>query len=110
MRKISVMESPTRAALAAGAEGSDFFQTELEAFVETSKRQRPRAWAQVEQLKRACQSESPASLAVAERSTRLLEERGARGHSSAAPAERSVVKNASKTTRCSGATDRSSVA
>ena len=74
MRKISAMESPTRAAMAVSAESSEFFQTELEAFVETSKRQRPRAWARVEQLKRACQSESPANLAGAERPARLLVE------------------------------------
>ncbi len=71
------MESPTLAAMAVSAESSEFFQTELEAFVETSKRQRPKAWARVEQLKRACQSESPATLAGAERSARVLEERTA---------------------------------
>ena len=77
MRKISAMESPTLAAMAVSAESSEFFQAELQAFVETSKRQRPRAWARVEQLQRACQSESPATLASAEPSARVLEERTA---------------------------------
>ena len=71
------MESPTLAAMAATAKSSEFFRTELKAFVETSKRQRPKAWARVEQLKRACQTESPANLAGAERSARVLEERTA---------------------------------
>ena len=75
--KISVMASPTLPAMAVSAEVSEFYQTELEAFVETSKRQRPKAWARVEQLQRACQSESPAPLAGAEQSARVLAERTA---------------------------------
>ncbi len=71
------MENPTLAAVAVGAKTSKFFQTELAAFVETSKRQRPKAWARVEQLKRVCQTESPANIAGAERAVRVLEERTA---------------------------------
>ncbi len=72
MPKIPLMESPTLAAIAVSAKSSEFFRTELEAFVETSKRQRPKAWARVEQLKRTCQTESPATRAGAERSAQTL--------------------------------------
>jgi hypothetical protein len=38
---------------------SEFARAELEAFVDSSKQQRPYAWSRVEQLQQACRRESP---------------------------------------------------
>ena len=55
------MESTTLASQSVSADVSEFFRAELEAFVATSKRQRPFAWSRVEALQRACRRESPAT-------------------------------------------------
>ncbi len=56
------MDSPSLAAFAEPADASEIFRDELAAFVATNKRERPRAWQRVEQLRRACQNEAPATV------------------------------------------------
>lgn len=68
------MESPTQASVRVPTDNSEFFRAELEAFVETCKRQRPAAWARVEQLQQACRRESRATAAGLQRSKRDLGE------------------------------------
>ena len=53
------MESPTLARQSVGADMSEFAQAELEAFVAHCKRERPAAWARVEQLQRLCRAATP---------------------------------------------------
>jgi hypothetical protein len=67
------MESATLASQSLSADVFEFFRAELEAFVATSKRQRPFAWSRVEALQRACRRESPATAVTAgrERSGRV---------------------------------------
>ena len=74
VRKIHRMESPTLALQSVSADLSEFGRVELEAFVATSKRQRPCAWARVEQLQEACRRESLATAADLHRAERVLEE------------------------------------
>jgi hypothetical protein len=71
------MESLTLAARSVSADVSEFFCAELEAFVATSKRQRPIAWARVEELQQVCRRESPATAAGLGRLERLLAEQRA---------------------------------
>ena len=59
------MESATLASQSLSSDVSEFFRAELEAFVATSKRQRPFAWSRVEALQRACRRESPATAVTA---------------------------------------------
>ena len=72
--KIHRMERPTLALQSVSADLSEFGRVELEAFVATSKRQRPSAWARVEQLKEACRRESPETVAGLHRAERVLVE------------------------------------
>ena len=72
--KIHRMESPPLARQSASADLSEFGRVELGAFVATSKRQCPSAWARVEQLKEACRRESPATAAGLTRSEKVLTE------------------------------------
>jgi len=53
------MESPTLARQPVSADVSEFARTELEAFVAHRKRERPAAWARVEQLQRVCRAAAP---------------------------------------------------
>jgi hypothetical protein len=72
------MERLTLAAPSVSADVSEFFCAELEAFVATSNRERPGAWARVEALQQACRREAPATAAALGRSERVLaEETGA---------------------------------
>jgi hypothetical protein len=68
------MESSTLARQSVSADLSEFARLELEAFVATSKRQRPLAWSRVEQLQQACRRESRATAAGLQRSKRDLGE------------------------------------
>ena len=68
------MERPTLALQSVSADLSEFGRVELEAFVATSKRQRPSAWARVEQLQEACRRESPATVAGRHRAEQVLAE------------------------------------
>ncbi len=72
MQYPTAMESATLASQSVSADVSEFFRAELEAFVATSKRQRPFAWSRVEALQRACRRESPATATGRERPERLL--------------------------------------
>jgi hypothetical protein len=69
------MEGPLLAAESVSADVSEFFQAELDAFVEWNRRARPTAWAQVERLQHACRTESPANAAGLAWSVRVLDER-----------------------------------
>jgi hypothetical protein len=71
------MESPTLARQSVSADVSEFARAELDAFVATSKRQRPSAWLRVEQMQEACRRECPATAAGLGRSERLLAEQTA---------------------------------
>jgi len=53
------MESPTLARQSVSADLSEFARAELEAFVAQCKRERPAAWARVEQLQRVCRAATP---------------------------------------------------
>ena len=53
------MESPTLARQSVSADVSEFARAELEAFVARCKRERPAAWARVEQLQRVCRAAAP---------------------------------------------------
>ena len=53
------MESPTLARQSVSADLSEFARAELEAFVAQCKRDRPAAWARVEQLQRVCREATP---------------------------------------------------
>jgi hypothetical protein len=53
------MESPSLARHSVSADVSEFARAELEAFVACCRRERPAAWARVEQLQRVCRVESP---------------------------------------------------
>ena len=53
------MESPTLARQSVSADLSEFARAELEAFVAQCKRERPAAWARVEQLQRVCRAVTP---------------------------------------------------
>ena len=53
------MESPTLARQSVSADVSEFARAELEAFVAQCKRERPAAWARVEQLQRVCRATTP---------------------------------------------------
>jgi hypothetical protein len=66
------MESPTLARQSVSADVSEFFRAELDAFVGMNRRERPTAWARVEQLQQVCRCESPATPADMTRSERLL--------------------------------------
>ena len=71
--KISVMQSTALAKQSVTAETSEFFRAELAAFVTMKRRLRPRAWARVEELKRACWRESPVTEEASPRSERVLD-------------------------------------
>ena len=53
------MESPTLARQSVSADVSEFARAELEAFVAQCKRERPAAWARVEQLQLVCRAALP---------------------------------------------------
>jgi hypothetical protein len=53
------MDSPTLARQSVSADVSEFARAELEAFVDHCKRERPAAWARVEQLQRVCRAAAP---------------------------------------------------
>lgn len=71
------MESSTLARQLVSADVSEFARVELGAFVATSKRERPSAWARVEQLQEACRREAPATVAGRGQSQRVLAQEGA---------------------------------
>jgi hypothetical protein len=54
-----VVESPTLARQSVSADVSEFARVELEAFVAQCKRERPAAWARVEQLQFVCRAATP---------------------------------------------------
>ena len=66
------VQSPTFAEPSASANVSEFARAELEAFVALNRRQRPAAWARIEQLQQLCRRESPSTTLGRERSTRLM--------------------------------------
>jgi hypothetical protein len=68
------MESPTLVRQSVSADVSEFARAELDAFVATNRRQRPGAWARVEQLQQVCRRESPATPAGLSQSQRVLAE------------------------------------
>ena len=68
------MESPSLAEPSVSADVSEFARAELEAFVALNRRQRPAAWARIEQLHQLCRRESPSTALGHERSTRLMDE------------------------------------
>jgi len=68
------MESPTLALQSVPAEVSEFFRTELKAFVQQSRSRRPHAWACVERLQRVCLASSPATLVGLECSIQVVHE------------------------------------
>jgi len=53
------MESPTLARQSVSADVSEFARAELEALVAHCKRERPEAWARVEQLQGVCRAAAP---------------------------------------------------
>ena len=53
------MESPTLARQSVSTDVSEFARAELEAFVAQCKRERPAAWARVEELQRVCRAAMP---------------------------------------------------
>ena len=66
------MQSPSLAEPSVSADVSEFARAELEAFVALNRRQRPGAWARIEQLQQLCRRESPATALGRERSTRQM--------------------------------------
>jgi hypothetical protein len=71
------MESSTLARQSVSADVSEFFRAELDAFVVMNKRERPTAWARVEQLQQTCRRESPATAADVIHSERVLRQSAA---------------------------------
>ena len=67
------MQSATLAKQSVPAETSEFFRAELAAFVTMKQRLRPRAWARVEELKRACWRDSPVTGEGSPRSEQVLD-------------------------------------
>jgi len=67
------MQSATLAKQSVPAETSEFFRAELAAFVTMKRRLRPRAWARVEELKRACWRDSPVAAEGLPRPDRVLD-------------------------------------
>ena len=68
------MQSPSLAEPSVSADVSEFARAELEAFVALNRRQRPAAWARIEQLQQLCRRESPSTTLGRERSTRLMDD------------------------------------
>jgi hypothetical protein len=67
------MESAALAKQSVPAETSEFSRAELAAFVTMKRRLRPRAWARVEELQRACWRESPVNAEGTPSSERILD-------------------------------------
>lgn len=67
------MQSPSVAEPPVSADVSEFARAELEAFVALNRRQRPAAWARIEQLQQLCRRESPSTRLGRERSTSLMD-------------------------------------
>ena len=68
------MQSPSLAEPSVSADVSEFARAELEAFVALNRRQRPAAWARIEQLQQLCRRESPSTTLGRERSTRVMDD------------------------------------
>lgn len=74
------MQRPSLPKQSVSAETSEFFRAELAAFVTMNRRLRPRAWARVEELKRACWRESPMTVEASPRFERVLDRAEARSN------------------------------
>ena len=68
------MQSPGLAQRSVGADLSEFARAELEAFVALNRRQRPAAWARVEELQQLCRGELLSTTLGRERSTHLVDD------------------------------------
>lgn len=68
------VQSPSLAEPSVSADVSEFARAELESFVALNRRQRPVAWARIEQLQQLCRRESPSTTLGRERSTRLMDD------------------------------------